>query len=148
MIVDAHVHLFPERVFEAIWHWFDKHAWNIRYRLHAEEVVEFLNAAFAFMIESIDRHGGFINKFLGDGLLALFGAPLPPRAGRNRCYRRRAQNVSAERSCRAVPDRRLGVYISMMRTWASRWRKSARSLVITDWSRRRALSTTLALIGS
>jgi predicted TIM-barrel fold metal-dependent hydrolase len=42
VIVDAHVHLFPERVFQALWRWFDKHAWNIRYRLKAEEVVEFL----------------------------------------------------------------------------------------------------------
>ena len=41
-----------------------------------EAVVEFLNANFAFMIEAIDRHGGFINKFLGDGILAIFGAPL------------------------------------------------------------------------
>jgi len=41
-----------------------------------EQVVEFLNANFAFMIESIDRHGGFINKFLGDGFTAIFGAPL------------------------------------------------------------------------
>jgi adenylate cyclase len=41
-----------------------------------ETVVEFLNANFAFMIEAIDRHGGFINKFLGDGFLAIFGAPL------------------------------------------------------------------------
>ncbi|HEX9464100.1 MAG TPA: adenylate/guanylate cyclase domain-containing protein [Alphaproteobacteria bacterium] len=40
------------------------------------EVVDFLNAQFAFMIEAIDRHGGFINKFLGDGFLAVFGAPL------------------------------------------------------------------------
>jgi adenylate cyclase len=39
-------------------------------------VVEFLNSSFAFMIEAIDRHGGFINKFLGDGFLAIFGAPL------------------------------------------------------------------------
>lgn len=42
MTVDAHVHLFPERVFEAIWRWFDKHAWNIQYRLRAEEVVQYL----------------------------------------------------------------------------------------------------------
>lgn len=41
-----------------------------------EEVVEFLNAGFAFMIEAIDRQGGFINKFLGDGFMAVFGAPL------------------------------------------------------------------------
>jgi adenylate cyclase len=41
-----------------------------------EVVVEFLNRNFAFMIEAIDRHGGFINKFLGDGFMAIFGAPL------------------------------------------------------------------------
>jgi adenylate cyclase len=41
-----------------------------------EAVVEFLNSTFAFMIEAIDRHGGFINKFLGDGFMAIFGAPL------------------------------------------------------------------------
>ncbi len=41
-----------------------------------EAVVEFLNGAFAFMIEAVDRNGGFINKFLGDGFMALFGAPL------------------------------------------------------------------------
>ena len=42
LIVDAHVHLFPPGVFRAIWRWFDEHAWRIRYRLQAEEVVEFL----------------------------------------------------------------------------------------------------------
>jgi len=41
-LIDSHVHLFPPRVFEAIWRWFDKHAWGIRYRLQAEQVVEFL----------------------------------------------------------------------------------------------------------
>ena len=41
-VIDAHVHLFPERVFEAIWRWFDRHAWTVRYRLRAEEVVEFM----------------------------------------------------------------------------------------------------------
>lgn len=49
-----------------------------------EEVVAFLNDAFAFMIESVDRNGGFINKFLGDGFMAIFGAPLDdPAAARH-----------------------------------------------------------------
>jgi adenylate cyclase len=39
------------------------------------EVVERLNGAFAVLVEIVDRHGGIINKFLGDGFLALFGAP-------------------------------------------------------------------------
>ena len=28
------------------------------------------------MIEAVDRHNGIINKFLGDGFMAIFGAPL------------------------------------------------------------------------
>ena len=36
------------------------------------------------MIEAIDRQGGFINKFLGDGFMAIFGAPLDdPGAARH-----------------------------------------------------------------
>jgi predicted TIM-barrel fold metal-dependent hydrolase len=41
-VVDAHVHLFPSPVFEAIWQWFDAYAWPVRYRLSAPRVVEFL----------------------------------------------------------------------------------------------------------
>lgn len=40
------------------------------------DVVDFLNGAFAFMIEAVDRHHGIINKFLGDGFMAVFGAPI------------------------------------------------------------------------
>ena len=43
-VTDAHVHLFPDRVFDALWRWFDEHAWPIRYRLHADEVVAFQRA--------------------------------------------------------------------------------------------------------
>ncbi len=39
---DAHAHLFPDRLFQAIWRWFDTHAWPIRYRLTSEQVIEFL----------------------------------------------------------------------------------------------------------
>ncbi len=42
-VFDAHVHLFPERLFAAIWRWFDRHAWEVRYRLQAEQVIEFLS---------------------------------------------------------------------------------------------------------
>jgi adenylate cyclase len=40
------------------------------------EVVARLDDAFAVMVEIIDRHQGIVNKFLGDGLLAIFGAPI------------------------------------------------------------------------
>jgi predicted TIM-barrel fold metal-dependent hydrolase len=41
-VVDAHVHLFPDPVAEAIWRWFEKYGWPIRYKLHTPEVVAFL----------------------------------------------------------------------------------------------------------
>ncbi len=41
-VVDAHVHLFPDGLFEAIWRWFDVHGWPIRYKLKTPEVVAFL----------------------------------------------------------------------------------------------------------
>ena len=40
-----------------------------------QEVVDRLDGAFAVLVEILDRHGGIVNKFLGDGFLALFGAP-------------------------------------------------------------------------
>jgi adenylate cyclase len=41
-----------------------------------QQVVDRLDGAFAVLVEVLDRHGGIVNKFLGDGFLALFGAPL------------------------------------------------------------------------
>lgn len=41
-----------------------------------EEVVNYLESLFEFMIEIVNRHHGVINKFLGDGFMAVFGAPL------------------------------------------------------------------------
>lgn len=43
-VIDAHVHLFPPRMFEAMWRWFDQHGWPIRYKLHAPQVIEFLQS--------------------------------------------------------------------------------------------------------
>jgi adenylate cyclase len=40
-----------------------------------KDVVDRLDGAFAVLVEILDRHGGIVNKFLGDGFLALFGAP-------------------------------------------------------------------------
>ena len=41
-VIDAHVHVFPPPVFEAVWRWFDENAWSIRYRLTVPEIVSFL----------------------------------------------------------------------------------------------------------
>jgi adenylate cyclase len=43
--------------------------------MEAEELVRFLNDYFARMIEAVLAHGGNIDKFQGDGMLVVFGAP-------------------------------------------------------------------------
>jgi adenylate cyclase len=45
--------------------------------MEAEELVRFLNDYFSRMIEAVLEHGGNIDKFQGDGMLVVFGAPNP-----------------------------------------------------------------------
>jgi len=41
----------------------------------ATDVVDLLNRFFAVIVDEVDRHHGFVNKFEGDAALAVFGAP-------------------------------------------------------------------------
>ena len=43
----------------------------------AKEVVSRLNALFEIVVPIVGRHRGHVDKFLGDGLLGVFGAPEP-----------------------------------------------------------------------
>lgn len=45
-------------------------------RLSPEQVVSFLNEFYTLMIETTFRHGGTLDKFLGDAVMAVFGAPV------------------------------------------------------------------------
>lgn len=40
------------------------------------EVVNYLNCLFDFIIDIINKNNGIVNKFLGDGFMAVFGAPI------------------------------------------------------------------------
>jgi len=48
-------------------------------RLTPHEVVEMLNACFERICEPILNHGGTVDKFIGDAVMAVFGAPAPSR---------------------------------------------------------------------
>jgi class 3 adenylate cyclase/tetratricopeptide (TPR) repeat protein len=49
---------------------------SISEQLDPEDVHQFMNRAFALMLEEVHRYEGTVNQFLGDGLMALFGAPI------------------------------------------------------------------------
>ena len=42
-----------------------------------QETIELLNTYYALMFDAINSHGGVVNQMIGDGLMAIFGAPLP-----------------------------------------------------------------------
>jgi class 3 adenylate cyclase len=44
-------------------------------RATAPEIVSALNGLFEILVPIVARHGGHVDKFTGDGLLAVFGAP-------------------------------------------------------------------------
>ncbi len=80
----------------------------------AGQTVSLLNDFFAEMIDIVDRHNGIINKFLGDGFLALFGAPLQdPKAAANALAAARAMLAAVDVWNRERPDRTLRVGIGI-----------------------------------
>ena len=50
---------------------------TITRRMKANEVVEVLNGYFAALIPIIKQYGGMPDKYIGDAIVAIFGAPVP-----------------------------------------------------------------------
>ena len=77
-----------------------------------EEVVTYLNKLFHFMIDSVQRHDGVINQFLGDGFMATFGAPVS-----NGNISQKAvlasieiiERVKQENDARNIPETKIGI---------------------------------------
>ncbi len=49
---------------------------SISERLDPEDVHGFMTRAFELMLAEVHRYEGTVNQFLGDGIMALFGAPI------------------------------------------------------------------------
>jgi adenylate cyclase len=45
--------------------------------MRATEIVGTLNAYFSVLIPIIKRNGGLVDKYIGDAIVAFFGAPVP-----------------------------------------------------------------------
>src|SRR3954453_16162022 len=83
----------------------------------AKEVVMRLNALFAVVVPIVNRHGGHVDKFVGDGLLAMFGAPEPFRNHADRAVRAACEVANVVNSGNE-PGFRIGVGVNTGRVVA------------------------------
>ena len=77
-----------------------------------QEVMDYLNRLFTPMITTVNQHGGIVNKFLGDGFMAIFGAPFEdPELHRNAvcCARALLSCVEETNRDRSLPITRVGI---------------------------------------
>jgi adenylate cyclase len=48
---------------------------SIAEKMSPSDLVSLLNGYLSSMTDTIERHGGFVDKYIGDGIVAVFGAP-------------------------------------------------------------------------
>jgi len=80
-----------------------------------EKIVQLLNRYFSAMTDIIFAHGGTLDKYLGDGLMALFGAPTvtPKDAGNAMAaavaMQRRMLSINDELRAEGYPEIGIGI---------------------------------------
>ena len=86
--------------------------------LSPAETIELLNSYYTLMFDAIGGHGGIVNQMLGDGLMAIFGAPLPRADHRGRAVRAALEMLelvdgfNREQALRGGVEIRIGIGIA------------------------------------
>jgi adenylate cyclase len=83
-----------------------------------EETIDLLNTYYTLMFDAISGHGGVVSLIVGDGLMAIFGAPLP-LSDHGECAVRTALEMletmelfNVERAAVGKPEIRIGIGIA------------------------------------
>jgi class 3 adenylate cyclase len=83
-----------------------------------EETIELLNTYYALMFDAISGHGGVVTLMMGDGLMSVFGAPMPLVDHAGNAVRAAQEMVeliglfNRERESAAKPSIRIGIGIA------------------------------------
>jgi adenylate cyclase len=74
-------------------------------KMSPQEVVETFNGYLNQMVEIIDKHGGTLDKIMGDGIMAYFNAPLPLEHHEQKAVECALEMQSAMRTWRELSER-------------------------------------------
>ncbi|HEX8651939.1 MAG TPA: adenylate/guanylate cyclase domain-containing protein [Pyrinomonadaceae bacterium] len=91
---------------------------KLSHRARPETIVDLLNILFTEMAAEIFQHQGTLNKYLGDGLMALFGAPVESETDARDAVaaaigmQKRIKNVNAQLKAKRLPTVTLGIGIN------------------------------------
>jgi class 3 adenylate cyclase len=82
------------------------------------DTIELLNTYYTLMFDAIQGHGGIVNQIIGDGLMAIFGAPVVRPNRREQAVRAALEMVelvelfSQEQAALGKPTIRIGVGVA------------------------------------
>ena len=75
-------------------------------RLSPEELMALTNSYHALMVEAVEANGGYVNQFVGDAVMAIFGAPVPDPDHAASAARAAMRIVASVMQAKAEADRR------------------------------------------